>query len=97
MLTKQEILSGKGTWAESSRVMETRRTALPHGSQSRVFLVMALGSVLSLASHSDSESFLVVHTSFSQDGCQQEGFWEVVGHVVSPFHLSQLFQLVVAY
>ena len=97
MLTKQEILLGKGTWAESSRVMETRRTALPRGSQSRVFLVMALGSVLSLASHSDSESFLVVHTSFSQDGCQQEGFWEVVGHVVSPFHLSQLFQLVVAY
>jgi len=58
---------------------------------------MALGSVLSLASHSDSESFLEVHTSFSQDRCQREGFWEVVGHVVSPFHLSQLFQLVVAY
>ena len=69
VLTKQEILSGKGTWAESSRVMETRRTALPRGSQSRVFLVMALGSVLSLASHSDSESFLVVYTLLSQDGC----------------------------
>ena len=38
---------------------------------------------------SDSESFLVVHASLSQDGCQQEGFWEVVGHVVSPFDLSQ--------
>ena len=61
------------------------------------FLVMALGSVLCLASHSDSESFLVVHALFSQDGCQRDGFWEVVGHVVSPFHLSQLFQLVVAY
>ena len=27
---------------------------------------------------SDSESFLVVHALFSQDGCQREGFWEVV-------------------
>ena len=26
--------------------------------------------------------------SFSQDGCQREGFWEVVGHGVSPFDLS---------
>ena len=43
---------------------------------------------LSLASHSDSESFLAVHALFSQDGCQR-GFWEVVGQVVSPFDLSQ--------
>ena len=28
-------------------------------------------------------------THRSQDGRQQEGFWEVVGHVVSPFDLSQ--------
>ena len=27
-------------------------------------------------------------TSLSQDGCQREGFWEVVEHVVSPFDLS---------
>ena len=52
------------------------------------FTVMGLVSGLSLANHSDSESFLVVHTLFSQDGCQREGFWEVVGHVVSPFYLS---------
>ena len=32
MLTKQEILLGKGTQVESSRVREHRRTALPHGS-----------------------------------------------------------------
>ena len=25
----------------------------------------------------------------SQDGCQQEGFWELVGHVVSPFDFSR--------
>ena len=33
MLTKQEILSGKGTLVESSRVREPRRTTLPHGWQ----------------------------------------------------------------
>ena len=44
---------------------------------------------LSLANHPDSESFLVVHTLFSRDGCQREGFWEVVGYVVSLFDLSR--------
>ena len=53
------------------------------------FMVMGLVSGLSLANYSDSESFLVVHTLFSQDGCQREGFWEVVRQVVSPFDLSQ--------
>ena len=36
MLTKQEILLGKGTQVASSRVKEPRRTAVPHGSQSQV-------------------------------------------------------------
>ena len=36
VLTKQEILLGKGTQVESSRVREPRRTALSHGSQSPV-------------------------------------------------------------
>ena len=36
VLTKQEILLGRGTQVESSRVREPGRTALPHGSQSRV-------------------------------------------------------------
>ena len=49
------------------------------------FMVMGLVSGLSLVNRSDSESFLVVHTLFSQDGCQREGFWVVVGHMVSPF------------
>ena len=31
----------------------------------------------------------MVHTLFSQDGCQREGFWEVVGHLVSPFDVSR--------
>ena len=25
----------------------------------------------------------------SQNGCQREGFWEVVGHMASPFDLSR--------
>ena len=53
-------------------------------------MVMGLVSGLSLASHSDSESFLVAHALFSQDGCQREGFWEVVRQVVSPFELSRI-------
>ena len=36
VLTKQEILLGKGTWVESSRVREPRRTALMCGSQCQV-------------------------------------------------------------
>ena len=44
---------------------------------------------LPLANHTDSESFLLVHALFSQDGCQREGFWKVVAHMVSPFDLSR--------
>ena len=36
VLTKQEILLEKGTWVESSRVREPRRTALSHGLESKV-------------------------------------------------------------
>ena len=36
VLTKQEMLLGKGAWAESSMVREPRRIALPHCSQSLV-------------------------------------------------------------
>ena len=66
MLTKQEILLGKGTRVESSRVREHRKTALPHVSG---FMVMGLVSGWSLANHSNSESFLVAHALLSQDGC----------------------------
>ena len=51
------------------------------------------GDVISLrvifSQSCDPESFLEVHALFSQDGCQREGFWEVVGQVVSPFDLSR--------
>ena len=52
------------------------------------FMVMGLVSGWSLASHSNSESFLVTHVWLSQDGCQREGFWEVDQQAVSPFDLS---------
>ena len=78
MLSKQEILLGRGSQEESSRVGELRRTALPRSPSLR-FYVMGLVSRLSSANHSESESFLVVHALFSQDGRQREGFWEVVG------------------
>ena len=52
------------------------------------FMVMGLVSGLSLANCSDSGCFLGAHTWLSQDGCQQEGFWEVDRHVVSRFNLS---------
>ena len=61
------------------------------------FMVMGLVSGLSLANHSDSESFLVVHALFSQDGCQRGGFWEVVGHVVRLLTFPELLWFVVAY
>lgn len=89
MLTKQEILLGNGTQVESRRVRESKRTAVTVSG----FMVMGLVSRLSLANHFDSDSFLVVHVLFSQDGCQREGFWEVVRHVVSPFDLSQALQV----
>ena len=79
---------GKGAWVESSGVRGPRRTALQNWLTVSGFMVVGLVSRLSLANHSDSESFLVVHALFSQDGCQR-GFWKVVGHVVSLFDLSR--------
>ena len=91
MLTKQEPLLERSAWAESRRVREPRRTALPCCSVSG-FMVKGLVYRLSLASHSDSGSVLVAHTSLSQDGFQQEGFGEVNGTygLTSSFDLSQI-------
>ena len=61
------------------------------------FMVTGLVSGLSLASHSDPESFLVVPALFSQDGCQREGFWEVVRMWRLLLTFPELFRLVVAY
>ena len=45
--------------------------------------------LVALANHSNSESFLVAHSLLSQHRCYREEFWEVDGHVVSPFDLSR--------
>ena len=54
VLTNQETLLGR-VEVDSRRVREPRRTAVSDS------MVMGLVSGLSLANHSDSESFLVVH------------------------------------
>ena len=78
MLTKQETLWGRGSWAESSRVREPRRTAWPCTWLALLgFMVVGLVSWLFLANRSDSGSFLVAHSLLSQDRFQWEGFWEV--------------------
>ena len=86
MLTKRETI-GKGRPGREWQGIQENLSATWLAVSG--FMVMGLVSGLSLANHSDSESFLVVHALFSQDGCQREGFWEVVGHVGSPFDLSQ--------
>ena len=50
---------------------------------------MGLVFRVSLANHSDSKSFLVVHALLSQHDFQQVGFREVVGQVASPLDLSR--------
>ena len=80
---------GKGARVESRRVEGTQEDRSATWLEVSGFMVMGLVSGLSLASDSDSESFLAVDASLSQDGCQREGFWEVVRHAVSLFDLSR--------
>ena len=64
MLTNQEILLGKGPRAESRGYGNQKNSSVAWLAVSG-FIVMRLVSGLSLANHSDSESFLVVHALFS--------------------------------
>ena len=89
MLTKQETLLGRGPPGGEQEGKGAQENCSVTWLAVPGFMVMGLVSGLSLTNHSDSESFLVVHTSFGQDGCQREGFWGVIRHVVSPFDLSQ--------
>jgi len=45
------------------------------------FMVMGLVCRLSLSNHSDSGSFLVMHSLLSQDGSIEKDSWRFVGHV----------------
>ena len=86
-LTKQEIFIGK---RRQGRKQEGKGNQNSSATWLTVlgFMVMGLVSGLSIANHSDSESFLVVPALFSQDGCQKEGLQKVVRHMLSPFDLS---------
>ena len=68
MLTKQEILLGKGTRVESSR-KGTQENCSAAWLAVSGFMVMGLVSGWSLTNHSNSESFLVAHAWLSQGGC----------------------------
>ena len=88
MLTKQEILLERAPGGEQQGKGTQENSSVTWLAVSG-FMVMGLVSGLYLAYRSDSESLLVVYSLFSQDGCQREGFWEVVRQVVSPFDLFQ--------
>ena len=88
VLTKQEILLGKRLLGRRLQTKGTQEKCFATWLAVSGFMVVGLVSRLPSANHSDSESFLVVQGLLSQDGCQQEGYWEVVGHMVSPFDLS---------
>ena len=89
-MIKHEILSGGGFpgRGQQGKVTQqdcsaTRLTVSRFYGDGIRFWVVLLVSGLSLATHLDSEFFLVAHTFLSQDGWQREGFWEVVRHMVS--------------
>ena len=85
MLKKQEVLLGRDTRVESRRIREPRKTALPHDLQSWFY---GNGIRFWVASHSDSRVLPVGARLVQPRWMQREGFWEVVGRVVSPFDLS---------
>ena len=87
LLTKQETLLGRGAgWKAGGE--GNPGELLCHMARSLRFYGDGISFRVVFSQSSDSESFLMVHALFSQDGCQREGFWEVVGLVVSPFDLS---------
>ena len=93
MLTKQE---GKGCLGSEQQGKETQEGCSATWVVVSGVMVMGLVSWLSFANQSQSESFLVTHTLLSQDGCHQEGFWEVVDTWLLLSTFPELFQLVVA-
>ena len=72
VLTKQETLLGRGTAGKGNP-----RGLLCHMTHSLGFSGDEASFWLSLANHSDSGSFLVVHALLKQDGCSEKdpGRW----------------------
>ena len=73
-LAKQEALLGSSNQAGNSRVSKPIKASLHCGSRSQV---LWWWGQLSLASHPDLGSFLVMCAYLSQDGFQREGFGEI--------------------
>ena len=69
MLTKQETLLEEDTSVERKEGKGSQENCSVTWLAVWDFMVMGFLSGLSLANHSDSESFLVAHASLSQDGC----------------------------
>ena len=65
MLSKQEAFFGKGLQGGEQQGKGTQENCSAMWLAVSGFMVMGLVSGLSLANHSDSESFVVVYTLFS--------------------------------
>ena len=92
LLTKQEILLGKGGEQKGKGTQENSVTWLAVSG----FMVMRLVSGWSLANHSNSGSFLVTHASAKMDASERDsGKWTDTGCLLLTF--PELFELVVAY
>ena len=76
MLTRQETLLGRHSKGRKQHGKGTQENYYATWVTVWGFMVTGLVSELSVANHSDSGSFLLVPALLSQDGFQQEGFWE---------------------
>ena len=90
MLTKQETI-GKGSLGGEQQGKGTQEHCSAAWFAVLDLTVMELASRLTLASHPDSGSFLVVCVSVSQDGFQIVGHRD--WHLLSPFELFQILQV----
>ena len=70
MLTKQESLLGRGSLRGEQQGKGNQENCSAMWLAVSGFMEMGLVSGLSLASHSDSGSFLLAHALLSQDGFQ---------------------------
>ena len=69
MLIEQKDFIEKGCLGREQEGKGTQENCSVAWLTASGFMVMGLVSGLSLANHYNSESFLVVHTLLSQDGC----------------------------
>lgn len=76
MLTRPETSLGRHSKGRKQQGKVTQENCYATWFTVWGFMVTGLVSELSLGNHSDSGSFLLVPALLSQDGVQQEGFWE---------------------